>query len=530
MSGGRHEDDSDGDQVGGGGAWGADEGDTAWVYPRIVDKDDDARRRIVVRSDLRAAVDEATAALASVGETWTRGGQLVDVVTTAEGPTIRHMTPAALRLRLADAAEWCRVESHEGKPKLVLTRPPMEIAVAVAEAGTWSGIHPLVGIGAGPLVRSDGTVASGRGYDPQTRWWSSADPTAWLPDPGSLCREVAEVALDDLVALTADYPVASEADRSALLTGLLTAVVRTAIDGPVPLHLVTATTRGSGKSLWIDVVARLSTGEAATRTPHATDEDEERKRIMAIIRSGAPVVLIDNIAGLLGSASLDALLTSRVWSDRVLGTSDTVRLPVASSWFATGNNVIVRGDLIRRTIPCRLVPQTERPEEREGLPDIEGEAVCDRDRLVKAALTVVLSYLRERERVTVRPYGSYSAWSRMVREPLIWLGRADPLDAQDGLRGMADVATDTATSLLGAIRAVWVDGTWTARDLGSAQQGSDLRGAIDEAGLVRGRDVDAVRLGYWLRRLRGRVLAGLTLEDCGTGHGNVRRWRVSRSV
>lgn len=504
-------------------------GDPAWSYPRIVGKDATTQRaRIRVGADLPGIVAAAGAALVEHGETYQRGARLVDVLRTPDGPVIRGLGPASLRLVLARAADWCRVQADaEGGTRLVLIQPPSDVALAVCEAGAWP-VPSLAGISSGPLVRPDGTVASAAGYDPMTRWWSEADPSDWIPDPSTLCREVADVALDELRDLLRDYPVATQADRSSMLSGLLTAVARTAIVGPVPLHLIHATTPGSGKTLWVDVVSLIATGSHAARMPPSDDEDEERKRITSILLSGAPVVLIDNVSGAVGSTALDAMLTASVWTDRVLGSSEMIRLPVTCSIYATGNNVSVRGDLARRTIPARLEPTEERPEARADLPDLEALARTDRARLLRSALTVVLSYLREPERIDCRTIGSYSAWSRVAREPLIWLGMADPLEAQDALRGIADYAVDVAGVILSAVHAVWGDAPWTAREIASRE--GDVRAAIEEAGLTKGRDVDARGLGYWLRRTRGRVVGGLVLDVAVKGHDGIRRWRIRRSV
>lgn len=514
------------DEAGDGDATGSD---SAWQYPRVVGEVDPPRRRIRVGSDLVALVDAAGAALVDAGTVYQRAGRLVDVVRQPEGPSsttrIRGLSAASLRLRLAEAADWCRVSTGEdGQSSTVRVQPPTDLCAVLLDAGVWP-LPPVLGVADGPLVRPDGTVATSTGYDPATRWWCSTDPARWLP--ADLSIPAACAAIGELHALLADFPVSADSDYSAALSGLLTAVCRTAIDGPVPLHLLHASTPGSGKTLWVDVCSLIATGSPAARMPPSDDEDEARKRITSILLSGSPIVLIDNVSGTLGGASLDALLTSTIWTDRILGASEMVRLPVTCSIYATGNNVSVRGDLSRRTIPCRLEPQDEHPETREGLPDLEAIARTDRDRLVRACLTVVLAYLAQ-PRVACRTYGSYSAWSRIAREPLIWLGQPDPLLAQDALRGIADVAVDSATGLLAALWSTFGGTEWTSRQVCAHQHGHEVRAAIEEAGLIRGREVDVRGVGYWLRRTRGRILSGMVLEEAGMAHGGVRRWQIRR--
>src|SRR5207248_9220659 len=88
------------------------------------------------------------------------------------------------------------------------------------------------------------------------------------------------------------------------------------------------------------------------------------------------------------------------------------------------------GDMSRRTLLLRLDPRCERPELREfETPDPRDVALRDRPSLVVAALTIIRAFVNAgcpRERP---PLGSFDDWSKLVRDPLLWLGCADPVEA-----------------------------------------------------------------------------------------------------
>ncbi len=120
-----------------------------------------------------------------------------------------------------------------------------------------------------------------------------------------------------------DFPLVGAAHRSAWLALVLTLLGRSAIAGPVPLFVVEANTRGSGKGLAADAAAIVATGTSLPRKSWTNNDDEIRKTIAAVALEALPAILFDNIVGKLGCGSLDAALTGTTWTDRLLGLSKT---------------------------------------------------------------------------------------------------------------------------------------------------------------------------------------------------------------
>ena len=117
-------------------------------------------------------------------------------------------------------------------------------------------------------------------------------------------------ALDVLAEPFADFPFAAPHHQSVVLAAILSLLGRYAVES-VPVFAIRATTRGSGKTLLADAISLISTGRIAPKIPQATDNEEERKRLLALALDGDPVVLIDNVSGDFGSAALDLAITGQ---------------------------------------------------------------------------------------------------------------------------------------------------------------------------------------------------------------------------
>jgi len=195
--------------------------------------------------------------------------------------------------------------------------------------------------------------------------------------------------------------------RRAFLTG----VFRPIIDGPSPCWLLTKPQAGSGASLMQNAVYLAITGVTPPASVTPKTKEEWGKRIMSILRGGAPVHIWDNLEGQFKSDILASLLTAREWSDRILGVTEDAALPARTVWFANGNNVQIGGDLARRVLLSRIDAETAMPWLREDFrhPDLLRWVRENRGHLIAAALTLGVAWVRagcpEPERVP--PLGGF---------------------------------------------------------------------------------------------------------------------------
>ena len=185
-----------------------------------------------------------------------------------------------------------------------------------------------------------------------------------------------------------------------------------------------------------------------------------------------------------------------------------------------------RGDMIRRGLVCNLEALDERPELRAFQRDTLEFAAANRGAYVAAALTIVRAYLVAGSPKVCGPFGSYSAWTGMVRSPLVWLGEPDPIASIEGIRN-EDAVLISMRELFG----FWLEHI----GLGVSRLTIDV---IEEACVVPPNywgpqsfkqfllriaaaksdpnTISAERLGHWLRKISGRVVS---LTDAqGTQH------------
>lgn len=254
-----------------------------------------------------------------------------------------------------------------------------------------------------PVFAGDWQPMGEYGYHEDARAWLN---TKGLDEVEPMDMARAKSIIDDLLC---DFPFADAASKTHAVMAMITPFIRPMV-GLMPLFLITAPTEGSGKTLLADIIGLISDGRSVIKITAPSDDDEWRKRITSTLMQTPSVVLLDNVTSL-DSPSLAAALTAKLWTDRVLGSTKNVSVPNNAVWFASGNNPTVSAEMARRCIPIRLVPDTERPGERQFRhEDIELYVLDNRAQLVSACMTLVYEWAKARVGVAVS-MGSYQKWA-----------------------------------------------------------------------------------------------------------------------
>jgi putative DNA primase/helicase len=160
--------------------------------------------------------------------------------------------------------------------------------------------------------------------------------------------------------------------------------------------------------------------------------------------------------------------------------------------------------------------------------DIVANVLRERGRLVAAALTVLRAWHVSGERVRVVPFGSFESWSYRVREPLLWLGRADPCETVAKVR-----EDDPRRTALLIVVVQWKEALGTASAhtmreiIGVAANRPDFHNALLTVAAARsGSVVSNDRLGRWLKANEGKIVNGLSLARDGIANGYP-LWRLT---
>ena len=495
------------------------------------------RREIVAGIDESIVIDQAITALATRDNVYQRGGLLVHVVNgiapppgiarSGDAPRIVPMKSARIKEHLSDAADWFLTNGEERER----IHPPKWVVYGIDARGQWDEIRRIEAVVESPVLRADGTVLQTAGYDQATGIFYK--PLISFPTiPQEPSRDDAVASLDSLLEVVRDFPYATEAHRAGWIAGVLTPLARYAISGPAPMFLFDANIRGSGKSLQSDALSIIAAGRPMSRMSLPHDDDEFRKRITAIALAAEPLVLIDNINGVLGNASLDAALTATSWSDRILGqTAMASGVPLYSTWYATGNNVVWAADTSRRTVHIRLESREENPEERSDFlhDNLLAWVRQERPRLTTAAITILAAYhAAGRPDMGLSPWGSFESWSELVRNAVVWVGMPDPGSTRTELASQADREAVALRQLL----AGWNEIDPSGAGMTIVEVLRKLDQHLDEFDTVRaalwelsppkdGKHLNPRSVGMKLHHLRQRVIGGWCLDRKDSGQGAI---------
>jgi hypothetical protein len=341
-----------------------------------------------------------------------------------------------------------------------------------------------------------------------------------------------------------DFPFEAPEHKAAWLAALLTGLAHHAFSGPSPLFLIDANVRGAGKGLLAQTIGRTVLGYELPVFSYAPDPEEMRKKMTSIALAGDRMILLDNLEGAFGNDALDRALTSTRWKDRVLGGNSMIDLPLRVVWLATGNNVTVQADTIRRVIHIRLDVFEEQPEHRSGFrhANLLGHINTHRPQILAAALTILRAYCRAgRPQQTLQNFGSFEGWSQLVRQAVVWVGLPDPCLTRTRLVATADSTVD----ILRRVFTAWAsfdhvgDGFVLSKllellypdqaNLTPDDTGVALRSALEElAGCAPGKSLDARGLAARLRTFRHRVVDGMYLEVDDSKRREGVRWVLRR--
>ncbi len=437
---------------------------------------------------------------------------------------VRGATPTVLgvdgfRYELARAADWTKRREKRAVP----VPPPLDVVrdCLVDPNPALPRLRRLVAV---PTFAPDGRLVSQPGYD-------EASGLYYAPEPGLVVPEIPEqpmaaevaAAREALLEVVVNFPFVEDADRAHVLALALLPVVRDLIDGPTPLHLVEAPASGTGKGLMVEALLRISVGPAVGSTPECGDDDEWRRRLMALLKDAPAAILFDNVTRPVTSGALALALTQPFLKDRLLCVSDTATLPIRCAWVLTGNNVTLSTELARRCIRIRLDAKVDRPWLRYDFQHAPLREWVDqeRGRLLAAALTLARAWVAAgRPAWMGRPLGSYEAWSRVLGGILGqagvsgFLGNLDAFYEATDLEGAAwREFIEAAYAQFGTRRVPTADLLPIAR----ATEGFPLYG---EEG--RGRQT---ALGRALMANRDRIFGSLRLVHAGKVHG-VARWQI----
>lgn len=483
----------------------------------------------VLAGEIHQVVDAAERELAQSQRYYQRGGLIVTVATdpgTRETRVQEISQPELVRV-LAGVATWEKFDRRTGD--WMRTDPPARHVTVLFDSTSYNHLPVLSDLARQPYLRPDGSLAVSAGYDDATGMFGVFDACDFAV-PECPSRADAESALITLNELLTEFGFATDIDRSATLCALLTAAIRPSLPR-APMFHMRAHMAASGKSYLCELITAFATPQPAAPMTFPGDDEECRKLLLAELLRAPAAVQFDNLTGnLVARNSLCTALTSQHISGRILGMSKTAIVSTRVLFLSSGTNVGPVQDMTRRCITVHLDPGCEVPaEHRFERPELVHEVLTERGRFVSAALTIVRAWIAAgRPTSECKPFAGFAEWSELCRQPLLWLGMADPIHSV-----FEAMAEDPDRETLARFLEVWeaAFGNRSAMVREAVKQASicqdehaDLREVLHDIADERG-EINRRKLGRWIRRHEGRVVDGRRLVRAG-GNRSAEAWRV----
>jgi len=392
---------------------------------------------------------------------------------------------------------------------------PISAAEAVVNAPEAAiGLRPLRGITHTPMVRADGSILDQPGYDKASGYLfipGQGVNVPAVPERPSQAELTGAVAL--LGEMVAGFPFATPDDRANFFGLLLTPLLRLVTPPSYKMFGIGAHQPGSGKSLLADTVGMIHGAVFRSETPE--DEAEWRKMTISLLATtSAPVVVLDNVTGVLRSSVLAGMLTSTgEMQDRELGSTRMITTTNDRTWVVTGNNLSLGGDLVRRTVTILIDPDMANPETRMdfAIKDLPAWVRSNRNRLIHALLVMVRHWVAQGMPLEDRRQSDgFASWERVVGGILAASGVPGSFDMESGKRASAGGDDDGLVTVLSRAHGRFGSGSWTVAALLEPDEGDWIEADRDWLpGVVldklsRGEARGKQALGNWLRFRLGR--------------------------
>lgn len=399
-------------------------------------------------------VQEIGRVLANAGNVYNRAGP---AVIRGTPPKIHKLNSDGLVLLIHKLSQPFRVKQQDdGASVERMIQLPVSIARMYLEGGDHSLLPPINGITSTPLLKSNGDIVVGNGYDLASGMFRVNVPEIAKLIPDAPTKEQASEALSKVrnafktfCFADAEYqPCWDEEcdvvdqtrppglDESAFLHALLTAVCRPSLD-LAPGILITASTlsgAGSGKGLSARCISLIAFGEHPFAVTGGANREEMEKRITAELIAGGSTLFLDNLNNMsFRSDQLASAITEQSTRVRIFGKTEMASINAKALVILTGNGLSVSEDLARRFLQIELDPKVEDPEARKFKSNPADDVLERRDDLLSALLTI-WRFGRQSNLPKGVPLGSFETWCAWVRDPLIALGCPDPVERVQELK------------------------------------------------------------------------------------------------
>ncbi|MDE2521655.1 MAG: hypothetical protein O0X93_00665 [Methanocorpusculum sp.] len=452
-------------------------------------------------------------------------GRLVRVIRTEDdGYAVVPLDRNRLRLALSEAGTWRRFLKED------ITEPDNTLldAAVAAPPDRFRKIPVLAGLYSGALLRPDGTVACTAGFDAATGFFLTKT-YALPPVPEHPTEADVRFVREMFADIFDEFLFATETDRANAIAGLMTAIFRPTLAGPVPIWAIDKNTPRAGGTLLALVTGTLAYGEPPLMYAASRRRDEMEKVVRMALREQGRFVLLDNVAP--GADwTPEVLLSATSGSGRVLSrnmgtfTSFVSRTP--AFFVVNGVHLDIRADVTGRMFLVRLsAPKAwQEMRFRRTKTELLELAAAMHPQAVWGAAVLLRCWQDAGEpafRLADGNLSEFPEWLRVVGGVLAHAGWPELLANQGEVQTQENAADTEGAELMAALYAVFGEEQFSAKALmkvlvteGAARKrGEGVDGLLNYAdeGMIRSAvagTLSSVKVGMWLKGFVGRRFAG----------------------
>lgn len=437
----------------------------------VIDEDDITQR-------LRTYTDKVSRAIekSNVPEHIFRRSSQLSMIKYDEknNPFIKTLSEYDVRGIIEDIIEFKRIVY---KPRRIINiDPPMSIVKNTLAVNNNLIVPPLDGICQCPIIHRDGSLCTTPGYDKETTmYYASQNPIGELEVSKTPTKEEVELAKDILKDLFFDFPFevrdGCEYSRINCYGLLITSIVRPIITSRVPMAVITKPQAGIGSTLISRIIHCVANGQDLSIDRIPKNEEEMEKKITTWFKNGSSLVVLDNVSKKMESSSLEAAITAPNWKCRLLGGHEEGNYPNKATFVATGNNIQVGGDLIRR---CYFIVLSSNSAKNWSIErtfkhdDVINWTLNNRDLILTAVFTLVTNWISmgcPKASRNIPLMGSFEDWRDVVGGILESAGYTTFLGNTEKMYDDVDLDTPQWSAFLEHLYGIYLSTDFKVSDL-----------------------------------------------------------------
>ncbi len=345
---------------------------------------------------------------------------------------------------------------------------------------------------------------------------------SWLPENAPQLKT--DMSLEDAKAIIEyilkEFPFQTSQYKTKAIAGLLSPFLRglySKFNSRTPLFLYLGNRERVGKDYLAGITGLVYECAALEEPPICNSEkgdssnDELRKKLMAAFLAGRKRLHFSNNKGYINNAVFEQVITSEVWSDRLLGKNDSVIFDNELELSLSGNlGIGFTPDLAARSISIRLFLDIEDPNaKRFDNPTLHKWVLDNRTNVLSALYTLVRNWFEKGRQGGNVPFSSFPEWARVCGGIMEAAGYESPCEPdEDSLVVGGDSETTNMKQLFEVCYEKFKNLIVTKKEITELAHEEEIFPYLDFD-----KRSDQTKFGVKLHKFAGRVLSNIRMTN-----------------